>query len=391
MMRMLPYLCGLCTYLLLPATVLAQGWSLGAEVAYGAPLGWEGSFTSGNNLAGRPLRFYRSVGLAVSREPATYQPWRERYGYPRAAISLRYLSFDSPGELGSPVALLRTFRGPFRRGRTFDFEYVAGVGLSYGWRRYDYFANPLNNLMSTRTNAYVQIGVGLGWRLSSTWRLTADAALHHFSNGNLRRPNLGINAIALDLAVRYRLPAAERPPPDVHLRLEPFRRRTQLTLTLYGGREHKLYYPGGLAEAERNRGLSHPVAGVSLSADRRLTPKAGVGLGVNLIHRTTGPVDVGTHDGSLVVLEPALRPENVRVGLFPIYEQYFGRVSVTVQAEYYVYLGEDTDFLGRSSQQLGFRYRLGRHSFVGVAVNARQLTIADFIEWRVGHRFSASR
>lgn len=52
--------------------------------------------------------------------------------------------------------------------------------------------------MGSKVNAYLSAGIHLNWILSPRFDLNIGATAVHFSNGNTRYPNTGLNTIDLN-------------------------------------------------------------------------------------------------------------------------------------------------------------------------------------------------
>lgn len=371
-------------YLMVASSSLsAQGWLVTPEAIYGKPLRVE-AFLKGENKRGRRLRRFDGLGFTVERRPRVNREWHERYGRPATGIGIRSFHLDSPQELGNPTAVYRSFRGPFFRRNSFSFDYTSALGLAAGMRRFDHLDNPFNTLMSTRLVAYVQLGLGARQQIGERFTLAGDVSLHHFSNGNIKKPNTGLNAVAATLGVYYH--AGREAEIGSNRPAVYFQKHQVVNLSIYGGVERLIHWTEGLPLSEILQGLSHPVAGLNLSVERQLSKKSGIGLGASLVYRSSTPVRVTGRDNKLVRVDPLFTAKNIRVGIFPTYVQTFGRVSVVVQAEYYLYRYRTEQKMRRFTQKLGFRYGLTERLYAGAFVAARDFTIAEYVEWRVGYR-----
>jgi hypothetical protein len=119
----------------------------------------------------------------------------------------KYTSYRSKESLlGSPI-LLYVLQGAriASLSRRLSLDYQWNFGASFGWNCYDYDKNPDNNVIGTKTNAYINLGFILNYELSPRVRLTAGLDLTHFSNGNTGHPNAGVNNIGGRIGMIYTL------------------------------------------------------------------------------------------------------------------------------------------------------------------------------------------
>ena len=340
-------------------------------------------FLRGENSLGVPLRRFRTYSLKVDRRTDGSADWQRHHLLPYTGFGLTYFDLPSPGELGRPVAVYRYFRAPLSRGGgSFCLDYSAEIGLATGWRRYDAVTNPFNKLFSTRSAAYISLGLGADVTLGPHWSTYLNAGLSHFSNGNFKRPNAGLNAVSLGLGIRYSpVVRSAGPHPTIPPVWKPY---TEWQAYFMGGTEKRLYHPAGLAAADQNRGLTHAIFGTGLVRSRRVSFKSSLGAGLSLWYRSGGNTKVVVDpSGRLHRLNPDLAGENLRLSIFPSYILHFNRFAALVQAEYLLLDPTTAHGLSRFYQKVGLRYALGPRLSVATVVAARQFSVADFVEWRV--------
>jgi hypothetical protein len=339
-------------------------------------------FLLSENQQARPLRRFSSVSLFVGYRSRTASAWRVRHRYPVQGVGLTWFDLGSPDELGRPVALHYTFRAPLGRAG-WRLYYTTDVGLAYGWKPYDYHRNRNNLLFSSRTSAYLRLGIGGTISLARHLALFADGGLSHFSNGNVRKPNVGLNALAATIGLRYAPRPRPLPPPGSSAP-EPFLARTEWLVSTFAGVERRGYYPGGLRDEYRLEGVRHGVFGLTLTGLRHITPSSRIGLGTSFTHRRAGDTWFEAPDGRLDFEPAPARLNNVRIGVYPTYELRYSRFSFLVQAEYALRAPWTRKAFDRFRQKIGLKCHLGDAAFLAVVLNARQFSQAEFVEWHVG-------
>ena len=364
-----------------------QGISIVGEYQRGRILPVE-PFLRGENHLGRPIVRIGGTSLSVLTAADGTQVWHHYHGMPSTGFGLTLLHFDNPGELGRPVAIHRNFRAPLWRRDVFTIDYGADIGFAGGWRGYSADDNSYNDLISTWLTAYFRLRVGASVRLSDHFRAHADLGLSHVSNGNLKRPNAGLNATSVGIGLQYRPEAPHRPTP---VDLPRYQAHNSLSLSAFGAAENKLYHVGELAPEEHYRGVTHGIGGLQASLNRRVSYKSRLGIGVSLFYHAAGNTSVWTESGRLHHRREGAYAHGLRAGVFPAYELVYSRWSVLVQAEYYILAPEGMQDPDRFRQRLGLKYHLTEGVYVAALVNARQFSIADFVEWHVGYTFRQNR
>lgn len=143
----------------------------------------------------------RDAGASAHIKYSFSYPSESREGrlYPGAyqGIGVGATSFFDNSNTGMPVSAYLFQGAPivrFAPNLTFDYEW--NFGASFGWRKYrDDYRTPVNLIVGSPVNAYINLGFLLTYRINRDWSLTAGVDLTHYSNGNTSIPNPGVNSI----------------------------------------------------------------------------------------------------------------------------------------------------------------------------------------------------
>ena len=196
-------------------------------------------FVEGENRAGQPIDLSLSGHLRYSFQFRPGSIPDQIYGGAYQGIGAAYYDFGNPDELGNPIAVY-LFQGAriARISPRLSFNYEWNFGLSFGWKPYDDAVNPLNKMMGSKMNAYLNADFFLDWRVTREVDFTAGFCLTHFSNGNTKFPNAGLNAVGLRAGLTYNFgrKSAEMAPRTV---CPAFPRHFSYDLTLFGSWRRK--------------------------------------------------------------------------------------------------------------------------------------------------------
>lgn len=190
----------------------------------------------GENEAGKPMRYGLSAHLKYSFQFNEQSRFGRLYPHAYQGIGFSYNSFGNQQELGSPVALY-LFQGSriASLSSTLSLDYEWNFGASFGWKRYDREQNPHNGVVGSKINAFLGLGFLLNWQLAPQWRLTAGVDLSHFSNGNTRYPNQGVDLFGGRVGVVHLFGADSRGNrTTTFFPAEPFQSTFSYDLILYG-------------------------------------------------------------------------------------------------------------------------------------------------------------
>lgn len=179
-------------------------------------------------------------------------PGESRYGkeYPTAyqGIGVGMNTFGDRQEIGNPASVY-IFQGAqlARLSDKLSFDYEWNFGASFGWEPYNMVTNPNNTVVGSKVNAFINVGFLLTWRPSPGWNVSAGVDLTHFSNGNTRYPNSGVNTAGLRIGAVKNFGNMDSPRPTSsgasELAGKSFLQRTSLDVTVYGaGRAKGLYW-----------------------------------------------------------------------------------------------------------------------------------------------------
>lgn len=137
---------------------------------------------------------------------------REGRLYPSAyqGIGVGYSAMFPKADLGHPVNFY-LFQGAhlctFTDRLSLDYEW--NFGISAGWKHYDSETNSENTAIGSPVNAYINLGVMLSYRLSQAWKISVGVEGTHYSDGNTRLPNAGVNLLGGRVGITYTMGSGE--------------------------------------------------------------------------------------------------------------------------------------------------------------------------------------
>ena len=84
-----------------------------------------------------------------------------------------------------------------------DFKYQWGTGASWSTHHFNDKTNPKNLAISTSVNFAGQLRLNLGYKLTDVWSATLGGNISHYSNANIKKPNVGYNIFHANVGVSY--------------------------------------------------------------------------------------------------------------------------------------------------------------------------------------------
>lgn len=154
------------------------------------------SFLEGDNLQQKIIEQSLSLHLKYAFQFSKNSNLGRMYPHAYQGIGVSYNTFYCPAELGNPVTVYAFQGAPIvRLSSRLSFDYEWNFGASFGWKKYDEQYNPQNEVIGSKINAYINLGLLLNWQFHPQWKLAAGVDFTHFSNGNTHYPNGGLNII----------------------------------------------------------------------------------------------------------------------------------------------------------------------------------------------------
>ena len=150
------------------------------------------SYTANRVKNGRGHARYDVLGLHLTRP---FLAWESGSGS-RLEVSAglflaQSLTSTSDSEFGMPIEI--RFRTVVFRSVGMCLQLEGGAGPAYFTRRFEE--------QSTHFNFADVLGVGFGWPLSDRLTLECGYRFRHVSNGDIRKPNRGVNGNGIVLGV----------------------------------------------------------------------------------------------------------------------------------------------------------------------------------------------
>ena len=286
--------------------------------------------------------------------------------YPRAGISFSYFNFNSP-ILGHAVSASYFLEPVYRLSKHWQLQLRGSVGIAYLTNPYDPEKSPDNKSYSQYLNPYLQLGVGLGYRISKHLSLAVMGNFQHISNGGFKEPNRGVNWITGNIGIGYHannnvLPQYQHvknkfwkgksPWVDVGLMFVP---QQGYSSKLNAERKFMI---GGLVQVTKQIGRTNALTtGTEIYYNRfeRTMPDPA--------NSNASPVFAGVHAGHAFLL---------------------GKVIFNQQIGLYVF--NQTNYFSNYYHRWGLTYQIQKHWLTGASLKAHADN-ADFFDLRVLYRF----
>lgn len=256
------------------------------------------------------------------------------------------------------------------------------AGLAFGLATYDP-ADPLSNdVISTKLNSFLQLGLGLAFHLNERFYIEPGVRFSHYSNGNMIEPQRGINIASWSLGLRSELGHLKPVVPKVPV--GPCQHHHELNIFVAAS-SRQLDFGGSFRGYHETYGLNYLMANLHAGYLYELTHRFRVGAGLDLFYDgTNGQREVA----ETRIPAPDAVPFGDKIGLalFVSGESAIDRFSFVAGLGYMVAQKRFPSSTPAFEQRLGFKYFYHRNLYAGVNVRAYSFVAAKAVEFNLGMR-----
>lgn len=315
--------------------------------------------------------YYNGLNFKIGfKQRAKKDQYYQIYNYPIYGIGIYSGTFHSD-IIGSPYAIYGFVQTPIspREDSRWSYDYRIGLGLSGNFKPYNEHENPLNLVIGSKNNVFIDLGIRAQYKLSPHWKLGAGLAFHHFSNGALALPNKGVNLVPLTLSAAYQIN------PDIKIKrdsvLEPYSKKVMFHVN----------YGIGAKQLRDDLDQRFPKSTFSVYASRHVSYKWRLGGGFDLFYSSSG------NDEEIAGDKTGKFSSKVSGGpSFYIAHILNERLVLNGNIGYYIHNQRFNGEIKKFFLRAGARYYVYGNFNTGVSIKAH-MGKADFIEWTVGYTF----
>ena len=347
-------------------------------------------FVKGENERRKPVEWGNGADLKYSFKfrPNTFAD--RVYGGVYQGVGAGYYTFGNRKELGDPYTVY-LFQGAriaaFSPRLSLNYEW--NFGISGGWQPYHSVENSFNGAVGSRLNAYINAGIWLNWAVSRCFDLMLGADLTHFSNGNTKFPNAGINLAGLKLGVAYNFNRERQDimKPAYRLFVPPFPRHFSYDLVLFGSWRRKGVAFEGKQYASPE---SYPVAGLNFAAMYNAGYKLRFGLSLDGVY--DGSANVYTEDVIVAYGEAPPPQEFFKPGVHRQLALGLSGRTEYVMPYFTIGIGIGSNVVARGDmrglyQVLALKVKMSRNAFLHIGYNLQDFKAPNYLMLGMGYRF----
>jgi len=341
-------------------------------------------FVRGLNRQHDPIDDFTAFSLRFGWNTSGEKLWQQLYHNPVYGIGVSAIRFQNNPELGKPVALYGFFSTPLFLHQKLALLFDAGFGMTFNWESFEVTDNTYNIAIGAEQSVYIDLGLKMEYRITDHWKLGAGASFTHFSNGALKKPNMGINTFAPKLSLAYNFqPSTEFTKKD---EIPDHKSANSISASFYAGWKNVLYTGTDVDSVTAFKGVYYNVYGLSAVVNRQISHKSKTGIGATIGYLGAANSSITLENGKLDDNDAPLR-EGIELSIYPSYELMINKLSLIIQPGFYVYRYSYDKQTPVMYQRIGLKYHFFNNMFAGLNLHAYKFYISDYIEWNIGYTF----
>lgn len=304
-------------------------------------------------FAGSVAFFNARLGLKTSGQ----KEWQRVYDYPEIGIGLSH-NYLTSKSLGNPTAIYSFMNLPLFPSSKFKINLGMHLGLAMGFNHWTE-QNQENIAIGSYCSAYVSINLNTTFRISENFDLLLSAGGYHYSNGNLNKPNKGLNLLGAETGLRYSLPKSV-----TELNTEP--------ITPIEKSSSVMVFGAWGSKKEASHSSQYSAGSLSAGYYHTINHKSRLSAGFDLFY----------DEGVLYYTQKENVLKNtLAAGIFGGHELTFANLSIVTQLGIYVRNPNPNDPF--YYERLGVRYLFAKRIIPSISIKAHEFKV-DFVEWGIG-------
>jgi len=351
--------------------LIAQQWALQAENGFVIPHHDYMSYFINNNTRSFHVQYhYKNPTLLTSNGFA--------YSFSTLGNSNIYGNAHSAYFFtGNTWNLLKSRTNPFH-----SFQ----MGLAYFNKEYDVIENKNNTVIGSHINIHFAYFAGLNINVSKQSQLKIYGGITHYSNGNIKAPNLGINIMKIGASYQF---ATLKP---IGQKSEPFpfaneTKEKQISkFTINKPIKGQIYLITAVSysskEVSRRFPSSYPIYGGHIEIFKVLQTKHHAGISLSSYYDKSNLIEEKlNNDGKKI--------KSFKQSLHFNYYLHKGRYAFIFQPGFYTIRNNINNHI--ICNKLGFRYHITNRIAAGMNIRAHWFALADFIEFSTFYKWNIKK
>ena len=304
--------------------------------------------------------------LGITKETFGNNEWEQVYHYPEYGLSLFYTTLGNNKIFGHEISLV-----PFFKLNLFSWNKLSclmriGLGLSYLNTTYNPITNPKNPATSSHFNFHTNLRGVFTYKLNNRLELNNGVSFDHTSNGNLNKPNLGLNNLTVYTGLSYLLN-------------EKIEKKT-LAIPLFIPSNKFLVFLNFGGKKNNYSNSYYLTTSLSMELRRTFSRVISLGIGGDFF------IDNSIQSSFMYLNKEYHKSDSFQTGIFISQSMTYNNVTVTFQEGAYIILREkvnQNNFYTKAIIQYNFYKKFSTR----LALKSHQFNVLDYPEIGLGYEF----
>lgn len=349
-----------------------------ASAEYGSILPTNVQLTYYDNLR------YAGYSAQVLKQTTGKKDWEKLFNYPQYGIGVYGFDFLDNKKMGSPFAVYAIYSSKIKEWNKLKWYYSANLGISFNSNPFDYDAAYYNTSVGSKTNMYISLGTGLYYEIGKHFDVGLNLKFNHLSNGAMKIPNKGLNAVAPQVSLVY-YPERVNPVKDENI-ASKIKKYNTWEVSVFGGKKNVFYRGDNRDDIRLYDGFDYSVYGAEAFYMRQYSAKSAYGLGLGVTKDEQYNHTMYVQD-SVLYQKKRFSKDHVLLSVIPTYRLMIDRLYINVGLGYYVTKKNRKYDNSALFQRLSLQYQITDRFFASFGINAYDLHVANYLEWKLGYTF----
>ena len=307
--------------------------------------------------------------ISLSKSLTGDEEWKHRINQTRAGVSFFYAGLQNKEVLGELYAIRSFLEIPLYTRKQFSFIAKPLMGVAYATRTFNPLENYKNLLIGTHVLANFGIEGIVNVNVGERFSIHTGIAFNHFSNGQIKLPNNGLNLTGIKAGLGYSFgnPVSITENKALDNVVKP--KWNLLIIPTAGIKQIDFFYNDQFYTAS-----------ISLEATRNINFLQNVGLGVALFYDESNIVDYERK-----FFTPISPSHNYVGGIYLHHEFNFYPVVIPIQMGYYA-LNAEAEYRSKLFNRFGIRWHVTPSLFLNIMHKSDFFFRGDNIEWGIGYK-----
>lgn len=295
------------------------------------------------------------------------------YGFPFKGVGISYTNLGNPKVLGHAFSAYSFIEFPLFDYNNTGIHLRIASGLSYITKKYDKITNPENVALGTNLCYYFNLGFNIFYNTGAKgWDIRLSPGLMHYSNGSIKKPNLGLNQLYLSLSISKTLNENIDKKRTEYLRENLSAHEFWIKGTITSSDEYS-HRPEG-------RGGGFPCSTIAFGYNYQYSKLGKIGISHDIFYNSNLHYYFDTNWDTLIIFNEKVS-DVLRVGLSIGHQLIYNRLELVTFAGIYYYnkIRPSDPFYTR----IGVRYYISDHIFLNLTLKAFGFK-AQYIEPGIG-------